>query len=127
MKNCLAASLLSFGLIFGLCFGILTHPAQAGVISDACQGNSNSSVCRQSSQTVEGLLTKIIGYLSVAALVGSLVFIIIGGIRYAISAGASAEVAKAKKTILNALIGLAISLLALAIVNFVRSQVNSLG
>lgn len=127
MKRRFIAGLLSFGLILGLGCGLLVQPVEAGVISQVCGENSDNSVCQQSNQTMEGLLARTIEYLSFAALAGSLIFIIIGGIRYAVSSGASAEVAKAKKTVLNAVIGLVISLLALAIVNFVRSQVESLG
>ena len=47
------------------------------------------------------------------------IVIVIGGIQYTISNGNPAGVQKAKQTIMYAAIGLAISLLAVAIVNFV--------
>ena len=56
----------------------------------------------------------------------SVVMIIIGGIRYATSGGNAEKVKSAKNTILYAVVGLAVALLALAIVTFVNTQVESL-
>lgn len=53
----------------------------------------------------------------------SVIFIIIGGIMYATSAGNDSQVQKAKSTITNAIIGLVISLLGFAIVNFLIGTV----
>jgi len=49
----------------------------------------------------------------------AVIFIVIGGIMYATSAGNDSQVQKAKSTITNAVIGLIITLLAYAIVAFV--------
>lgn len=57
-------------------------------------------------------MLQLVGYLSVA-------FIIVGGYKYLVGAGASDDIAKAKKTILNAIIGLVISIFSVAIVNVV--------
>ncbi len=54
-----------------------------------------------------------------AAGVISVIMIIVGGIMYALSAGDSGKAGKAKDTILYSVIGLAITMLAYAIVNFV--------
>lgn len=53
----------------------------------------------------------------------SAVFIIVGGVNYMTSTGDSAKVEKAKKTILYAVIGLVICVLAFAIVNFVVANI----
>ena len=53
----------------------------------------------------------------------SVVMLIYGGLRYILSGGDSKKVTDAKNTILYAIIGLIISLLAYAIVNFVLSSV----
>lgn len=55
-------------------------------------------------------LSMMIGY-------ASLIFIIYGGFRYMMSNGDSGQVASAKKTIVNAVIGLIIGVLATVIVN----------
>lgn len=49
-------------------------------------------------------------------------FIIFGGYLYMVSGGDSSGITSAKNTILNAIIGLAISLIAVAIVSFISSR-----
>ena len=56
------------------------------------------------------------GYLAVA-------FIMYGGVQFLTSQGEVAIAAKARKTILDAVIGLVISLIAVAIVNFIMARV----
>jgi hypothetical protein len=51
-------------------------------------------------------------------------FVIWGGVQYTISQGAPDKTAKAKDTILNAVIGLAIVILAVVIVNFVSTLLS---
>ncbi|MBR3204277.1 hypothetical protein IKF81_01180 [Candidatus Saccharibacteria bacterium] len=55
----------------------------------------------------------------------SVIMLLFGGLRYALSAGDSKKVTDAKNTILYALIGLAICIFAYAIVEFVLGIVNS--
>ena len=54
----------------------------------------------------------------------SVIMLIIGGVKYARSAGDAKAVTDAKNTILYALIGLAIAILAYYIVNFVLGVIN---
>ena len=54
----------------------------------------------------------------------SVVMLIIGGIRYTLSAGDSGNVTAAKNTILYAIVGLIVAFLAFAIVNFVLTQLQ---
>ena len=53
----------------------------------------------------------------------AVIMIIWGGIRYVLSAGNSAALTSAKNTIIYAIIGLVIAILAYAIVNFVINTV----
>ncbi len=62
--------------------------------------------------TVVNILLFLIGAISV-------IMLIIGGIRYTISAGDSSNVTAAKNTILYAIIGLVVAFLAFAIINWV--------
>ncbi len=55
----------------------------------------------------------------------AVIMLIIGGIKYVISGGDSKKVTDAKNTVLYAIIGLVISFLAFAIVNFVISALPS--
>lgn len=60
----------------------------------------------------------VIGFISV-------VMLIWGGLRYVISGGDSKKITDAKNTILYALIGLVVALLAYAIVNFVLNAIGA--
>ncbi len=55
----------------------------------------------------------------------AVIMLIIGGIKYVVSGGDSKKVTDAKNTVLYAIIGLVISFLAYAIVNFVISALPS--
>lgn len=61
---------------------------------------------------ISNLMLYIIGALSV-------IMIIFGGLRYVVSGGNSASVTAAKNTILYAIVGIVVALLAYAIINFV--------
>jgi type IV secretion system pilin len=60
---------------------------------------------------------QLVGYLSVA-------FIIRGGYKYMTAIGEAGEIEKAKTIIKNAVIGLIISILSVAIVNFIADAIN---
>ena len=55
----------------------------------------------------------------------SVVMLIWGGVRYTTSAGDSNKVTAAKNTVMYAVIGLVVSILAYAIVNFVLNQIGT--
>jgi hypothetical protein len=66
-----------------------------------------------------GVITSLTNVLLFVAGALSVVMIIVGGLRYAISGGDSGAVTTAKNTILYAIVGLVIALVAFALVNFV--------
>ncbi len=66
-------------------------------------------------ETVANVLLFLIGAVSV-------IMLIVGGFRYVLSGGDSTQVTSAKNTILYAVIGIIVALLAYAIVNFVVSS-----
>ena len=102
---------------------------QVSAATDICNSSASQEVkdaagCNGSTadalpSVVVGILNAIIG----AAGVVAVVFVIIGGFNYMTSSGDSAKVAKAKNTILYAVIGLIVCVLAFAIVNFVISDI----
>lgn len=63
-------------------------------------------------KTITNVLLFIIGAISV-------IMLIIGGIRYTVSGGDSSAVQSAKNTILYAIVGIVVAILAFAVVNFV--------
>jgi len=70
--------------------------------------------------TITNTLLFILGAISV-------IMIIIGGLRYVISGGDSAAVTAAKNTILYAIVGVIVAILAYAIINFVIGSFTSGG
>ncbi len=68
---------------------------------------------------VQNIVNVIIGVLGIIAVV----VIIYGGVQYMTSAGDAGKVKKAKDTILYGVIGLSISVLAFAIVNFIIGNI----
>lgn len=73
--------------------------------------------------TVSTIINVIIGVVGIV----SVIFIVIGGLSYVTSAGDPGKAKKAKDTILYAVIGLIVAVLAFAIVNFVLASVFSGG
>lgn len=69
-------------------------------------------------KTIVNVLLFIIGAISV-------IMLIIGGIRYTVSGGDSSAVTAAKNTILYAVVGIIVAILAYAIVNFVITSFTS--
>ncbi|MBR3137758.1 hypothetical protein IKG41_00165 [Candidatus Saccharibacteria bacterium] len=70
-------------------------------------------------EVIRNIVLAVIG----AAGIVSVIYIIIGGYSYMTSSGETQKLEKAKKTILYATIGLAICVLAFAIVNFVINNI----
>jgi TRAP-type C4-dicarboxylate transport system permease small subunit len=68
------------------------------------------------------LIKNIVNILLYALGAVAVVMIVIGGIKYTTSNGDSSAISSAKNTILYAVIGLVVALLAYAIVNFVISN-----
>jgi heme/copper-type cytochrome/quinol oxidase subunit 2 len=86
-------------------------------------GNSTNCDSGASAESVNQKIANIINILSVIVGIVAVVMIIIGGLRYITSGGASEKVSGAKNTILYALIGLIIVALAQVIVHFVINRV----
>lgn len=98
---------------------VLTFPAwYKGLLDDKCNVKAPQSSTDLSSfiwkvalNVVEFML-QLVGYLAVG-------FIITGGYKYMTATGVAEDLVKARKTILNAVIGLVISLFSIGIVNAV--------
>lgn len=77
---------------------------------------ANKNDLMAQANTIINVVIGVIGFVAVA-------FIIFGGMQYTTSAGDPGKVKKAKDTILYGIIGLVVSMLAYAIVNFVLANV----
>ncbi|NLA42691.1 hypothetical protein GX865_00830 [Candidatus Saccharibacteria bacterium] len=111
-----------FALIASLmiAFTAVSIPVEAftgGVSSGASSARGNDQPADLFGSA--GVFSKITNVLLFIVGAISVIMIIIGGLRYVISGGDSTNVSAAKNTILYAIIGIVISLLAYAIVNFV--------
>jgi len=94
------------------CTGSPAQCAKQGV--DDVGGDQNQPKLEDSIKWIVNVLLFVLGAVAV-------IMIIIGGIRYTTSNGESAQITSAKNTILYAVVGLVVAILAYAIVNFVLS------
>ena len=128
MKNIIKKSLQSLLIVPVLALGVsFAVPALAPVDANAAftQGLSDGASSAQGKdqkadlfgqsgifKTITNVLLFLIGAISV-------IMLIIGGVRYVVSGGDSSAVTGAKNTILYAIVGIVVAILAYALVNFV--------
>ena len=100
--------------------------------SNVCDSSASDEVkraagCSGNSDALKDIVLNILRAIIAVTGIIAVVFIVIGGINYMTSTGDPGKVEKAKKTIIYALIGLAVCALAIAIVNWAISTVNNSG
>lgn len=92
--------------------------------NDACKTGTGTAICGDSSGSgLFGILKTVINVLLTIGGIISVIMIIVGGINFTVSNGDPAKVKKARDTVLYSIIGLVVSLLAFAIVNFVIGRI----
>ena len=94
----------------------------ANAQQDICVAAGNSwdgTNCNATGVTVKGALTTTINVLSYIVGVASFIMIIVGGFRYVTSGGDANSAKSARSTILYAVVGLVVVVVAQAIVQFV--------
>ena len=123
--NILKRTIITLTLIMGI--GVATlpvSPVYAVNVFESCDSSdSDSKVCAAAKedsafsmvQTVINTMLIVLGSVAV-------IMIVIGGIRYTLSGGDSTGVSNAKNTIIYAVVGLIVAIMAYAIVNFVVSR-----
>lgn len=119
---------LLFGVSLALAPGaILAKTAGEAVHSQAACAKDPALCDSQSIFAPGGLLNDVA--LALIFLVGavSTLYVIIGGLKYALSAGDPGSIKSAKDTILYALIGLVVALMSYAIIEFVVFRVTEAG
>ncbi|HEU5187189.1 MAG TPA: pilin [Candidatus Saccharimonadales bacterium] len=123
---------ISSALVFGIL--LFAQPVAAAVVDpfDVCKQNednlTDSSICaaKQGEGGLFGpnsLWNNILNTVTFVIGAVAVLMIIIGAMRYALSAGDQAQVTTAKNTILYAVIALIIAVMANAIVNFVLTNI----
>lgn len=118
--NKLKVAILTFAVLIGAAALVPSYSAGAAakdqiIIGANETGTADGTTLQGRIKTITNVMLYIIGALSV-------VMIIFGGIKYVVSAGDSSKVTSAKNTIMYAVIGLVVAILAYAIVNFVITQ-----
>lgn len=112
--------ILTLGIIAG--FSLVLLPATVGattVFNDACGSDPNSALCEHRDDDAKVFLTKIVNTLLYILGAISVIVIIIAGFGYVTSSGDAVKVTKAKNTLMYAVVGLVVAILAYAIVDFV--------
>lgn len=112
---------ISLGLVS--CFGLATLPSMAAAadspLSAACEENPDATVCKNQNTDINGVISAIVNTLLFGIGVVSVGMIIFAGVRYSTSMGDAGNITKAKNTLLYAVIGLVVALLAYPIVHWV--------
>ena len=88
-----------------------------GLTPDKVTGN-----CEEKGVTISSVLKVVLNILSAIAAIAAIIMIMISGLRYITSGGDSAGVQGAKNTILYAIVGLVIVVIAQAIVQFTLNR-----
>jgi len=125
-----------FGLALALCtiitIGIAllastasaSDPCSAGYVLDDGVCKAIDDIKNPSTGGLFSLVASIIRYILYAVGILAVIMIIVGGMRYATSAGEAEKVKKAKSTLLYSIIGLVLALLAATIIQVVTYLSN---
>ena len=126
LKNILISTLRVAVMVFGVSIIYQTRNTEiAGAINSEITSGMNATSAGTSTPTDANVVIKnvtnimffIIGAVSV-------IMLIYGGIRYTTSGGNTNSVTAAKNTVIYSIVGLVISILAYAIVNFVVTNIK---
>ena len=124
IKNVIRTLLPSI-LVASMSLTVMVAPLASAEFSGGVQGGADSA--RGEDQTTElfgqtGIFRTITNVLLFVLGAISVIMIIIGGLRYVVSGGNATAVTAAKNTILYAIVGVVVALLAYAIINFVLNS-----
>ncbi len=108
-------------VLIGAIFVILSAPLSLAFDGTMSEGASSARGVDQATTLfgASGIFTTISNVMLFIVGAISVVMVIIGGLRYVISGGNSTNITAAKNTILYAVVGLIIAIMAYAIINFV--------
>ncbi len=131
MKKNISKIISSLLIVMALAFGVgLVGSTQTNAATAYTTISQGAEAAKADDQAKDlfgtgGIFTKIVN--TALFLVGaiSVVMLIYGGIRYTLSGGDSTAVGNAKNTILYAIVGIVITVLAYAIVGFVVGQLKT--
>jgi len=137
MKKSLKTMLTGFLILPALALGVTTVFTPQTVSAQSSPYNIQSGADAAGKDTTKvnclftgpncpsGIFTNIVNILLYIIGAIAVIMLIFGGIRYVISGGDSAAVTAAKNTILYAVVGIIVAILAYAIVNFVIGSLTT--
>lgn len=113
--------------VLALGVGLVGDQTVAAVgLKDAVSSTGNADGIAKNANLTDGsLVTTIIDFLLWLVVIISVIMLIVGGIKYATSAGDSNKVTSAKNTIIYAILGLVVAIFAWAIISWVTSTFGS--
>lgn len=122
MKKLITRIITSLALVAAVVTVPLAVPqgvSAVDTVNQACSGVQAAGGGSCNGTQFEGFLKKVVNILIFIIGAISVIMIIVGGLRYVLSGGDQNSVKAGKDTILYAVIGLIVALMAYAIVNFV--------
>lgn len=134
MKDRIKMLMVSLGAVFAVAAPAAVVGAQSTSVTQqnvGCGIELQQTDCTTAVQTsdgeskIVGIIKTVINVLSMIVGAICIIMIVFGGFRYMTSGGESAGVSGAKNTILYAVVGLVVVLLAQAIVRFVFSRTTA--
>lgn len=124
MKRLIIGSLFAVLLVFSFVF--TTSTANAGLFDgfkeEACKGLSADGQCSETGGGINKLLGTVLNIFSLVVGVIAVIMVIISGLKFVTSGGDPQRASSARNSIIYALVGLVVALLAQVIVRFVLSR-----
>lgn len=126
MKKIFASLIVAVGLMVGGAgvTALVAAPTAQAQLGSGVNKTKSADGGKFGGRSVDGLIRQVVNILLYVIGVVAVVMIIIGGIKYATSAGDASKATSAKNTILYAVVGLVVAAFAYAIVNFVVNEVT---
>jgi hypothetical protein len=128
MKKALLIMTVFFSLIGGWSGMALAASTTQGSLDQVCEGitGQTGSKCGGASETktITDLIRNILEILSWIAGIAAVIMIVISGLKYITSGGDASAISSAKSTLIYALVGVVVVLLAQSIVIFVINRVK---
>lgn len=117
-------------LLLGVLFVPLRLYAATDILAGTCVQNPDATACQNRDQTTDnndlfgsgGIIGKATSIVALLVGIASVIMIIVGGFKYVTASGDTANITSAKNTILYALVGLVVALMARAFVIFVINK-----
>ncbi|MEP6710462.1 MAG: MMCAP2_0565 family pilin-like conjugal transfer protein [Candidatus Saccharibacteria bacterium] len=99
----------------------VVQPVHAINVFKGCSSSTagSTAVCKDTSSSVDPLIKTLINTLLYALGIIAVIVIVVGGIKFVTSDGDPGKIKSARETILYAVVGLVVAILAYAIVQFV--------